>query len=229
LIGRFVGMPRSARNVIPGVALHVIQRGNNRGNSFFGDGDRLAYLHYLETFSRESNCTVHAYCLMSNHVHLLLTPGEASACAGLMKSLNQHYVQHVNRVHGRTGNLWEGRYRSCLATSEQYVLACYRYIELNPVRAGITAHPRDYGWSSYNCNAESQPSSLLQPHPALLALGSDRSHCKDAYRALVENALEPPLLEEIRTATRSGRALGVAAKRRGRPAKNGVRPYLLST
>jgi putative transposase len=217
-------MPRSARNVIPGVALHVIQRGNNRGNCFFGDGDRLAYLRYLEAFSHESNCTVHAYCLMSNHVHLLLTPGEASACTVLMKSLNQHYVQHVNRVHGRTGNLWEGRYRSCVAATEQYVLACYRYIELNPVRAGITAHPRDYGWSSYRCNAASQPSSLLEPHPAFLSLGSDRSHCEDAYRALVESALEPRLLEEIRTATRSGRVLGVAAKRRGRPAKKGYVP-----
>jgi len=217
-------MPRCARNVIPGVALHVIQRGNNRGNCFFGDGDRLAYLRYLEAFSRDSGCAVHSYCLMTNHVHLLLTPGEVGACTVLMRSLNQHYVQHVNRIHGRTGNLWEGRYRSCLAATEQYVLACYRYIELNPVRAGITAHPGDYGWSSYCYNAARQPSSLLQPHPAFLALGSDRLHCEDAYRALVESALEPSLLQEIRTATRSGRALGVAAKRRGRPAKMGSVP-----
>ena len=222
-------MPRCARNVLPGVALHVIQRGNNRGNCFFGDGDRLAYLRYLEAFSRDSGCSVHSFCLMTNHVHLLLTPPEAGACSFLMKSLNQHYVQHVNRVHGRTGNLWEGRYRSCLAASERYVLACYRYIELNPVRAGITAHPREYPWSSYRCNAERRPSSFLSPHPAFLTLGSDPSRCRDAYRQLVEDPLDQQVIEEIRGASRTGRALGVPSRRRGRPAGNGVRPYFAST
>lgn len=222
-------MPRCARTVLPGVALHVIQRGNNRGNCFFSDGDRLAYLRYLEAFSRDSGCTVHAYCLMTNHLHLLLTPGEAEACTLLMKRLNQHYVQHVNRVHERTGNLWEGRYRSSLAGSERYVLACYRYIELNPVRAGIIAHPREYAWSSYRCNAERRPSSLLSPHPAFLALGSDASHREDAYRRLVEEPLDQAVVEEIRGASRTGRALGVVSKGRGRPAKNGVRPYFSST
>jgi REP-associated tyrosine transposase len=222
-------MPRCARTIVPGVALHVIQRGNNRGVCFFGDGDRLAYLRYLHEFTLKAGCLVHAYCLMTNHVHLLLTPHEPSACALLMKSLNQHYVQHVNRVHGRTGNLWEGRYRSCLAASERYVLACYRYVELNPVRAGMVARPGEYVWSSYRCNAQGRPDSLLVPHPAFLALGEGHTHCRHAYRSLVERTLDPLLMEEIRSATRSGRALGVEARDRGRPAKNGVRPYFSST
>jgi len=211
------------------VALHVIQRGNNRGACFFGDGDRLAYLRYLHQFTLEAGCFVHAYCLMTNHVHLLLTPPGPSACALLMKRLNQHYVQHVNRVHGRTGNLWEGRYRSCLAASERYVLACYRYVELNPVRAGMVAQPEEYLWSSYRSNAQGRPDSLLVPHPAFLALGEDRTHCRHAYRSLAQRTLEPLLMEEIRSATRNGRALGVEARSRGRPAKNGVRPYFSST
>lgn len=222
-------MPRCARTIVPGVALHVIQRGNNRGACFFGDGDRLAYLRYLHKFALDAGCSVHAYCLMTNHVHLLLTPPASSACALLMKSVNQHYVQHVNRVHGRTGNLWEGRYRSCLAAREHYVLACYRYVELNPVRAGIVTQPGDYFWSSYHSNAEGRPSSLLVPHPAFLALGKDPTRCRHVYRNLVEETLEPTLVDEIRSATRSGRALGVEPRSRGRPARNGVRPYFLST
>lgn len=222
-------MPRCARTIVPGVALHVIQRGNNRGHCFFGDGDRLAYMRYLHKFALEAGCSVHAYCLMTNHVHLLLTPHEPDACTVLMKNLNQHYVQHINRVHGRTGNLWEGRYRSCLAATERYVLACYCYVELNPVRAGMVALPEEYVWSSYRSNAQASPDSLLLPHPAFLALGEDHSHSRHAYRGLVQGALDPRLMEEIRSATRSGRALGVEPRNRGRPTKNGVRPYFLST
>ena len=222
-------MPRCARTIVPGVALHVIQRGNNRGVCFFGDGDRLAYMRYLHRFALEAGCSVHAYCLMTNHVHLLLTPHEPSACTLLMKNLNKHYVQHVNRVHARTGNLWEGRYRSCLAATERYVLACYCYVELNPVRAGMVSQPGEYPWSSYHANAQGRPDSLLVPHPAFLALGADHALSRRAYRSLVLTTLEPLLMEEIRSATRSGRALGVEPRGRGRPTKNGVRPYFLST
>ncbi|MGH6894673.1 MAG: transposase, partial [Dongiaceae bacterium] len=168
---------------------------------------------------------VHAYCLMTNHVHLLFTPlaGE-DACAALMKNLSQHYVQHVNRIHGRTGTLWEGRYRSCVAASEAYVLACYRYIELNPVRAGIVAHPHEYLWSSYRGNAEGRADSLLVPHAAFQGLGDGGARCRDAYRSLLESTLEPAVVEEIRSATRGNRPLGATSKRRGRPEKMGSVP-----
>ena len=210
-------MPRTARAVVPGTALHVIQRGNNRGRCFFRDSDRAAYLGYLRRFASPCGCLVHAYCLMSNHVHLLVTPQTADACALLMKQLGQHYVQYVNRSHGRTGTLWEGRFRSCVAESERYVLACYRYIELNPVRAGIVSRPREYPWSSYRANAQGEGDGLLAPHPAYLALSDSNVPRLRQYRGLFDGALDARLIDEIRSATRNGRILGEARNPRGRP------------
>ena len=128
-------MPRLARLVVPDVALHVIQRGHDRKPCFRHDTDHLVYLSNLAELSRRTRCAVHAYCLMTNHVHLLLTPSDERACATLMRNLGQRYVQYFNRRYERSGTLWEGRYRSCLVESAAYVLACYRYIERNPVRA----------------------------------------------------------------------------------------------
>jgi putative transposase len=220
-------MPRTARAVVPGVALHVIQRGNNRGLCFFRESDRTVYLHYLRRFAPSCACLVHAYCMMSNHVHLLVTPQAADACAALMKRLGQHYVQYVNRRHDRTGTLWEGRFRSCAAASERYVLACYRYIELNPVRAGIAAHPREYRWSSYRANAQGKADTLLAPHPAYIALGDSDALRMNQYCGLFEGALEPRLVDEIRSATRNGRILGAMRNPRGRPStKIGTDPII---
>ena len=199
--------------------MHVVQRGNNRGACFFSDSDRLAYLRLLRESAQEADCRVHAYCLMTNHVHLLLTPGGPAACARLMKHLGQQYVQHVNRIHGRTGTLWEGRFRSSVAASEHYALACHRYIERNPVRARLVQHPRDYPWSSYRCNAEGREDSLLVPHPAYLALGTDRERAQRAYRELFDESLDSRLEEEIRSASRNGCALGAERRGRGRPTK----------
>jgi putative transposase len=201
-------MPRAARTILPGVATHVVKRGNNRAACFFTDGDRLAYLRFLGEMAREAQCQVHAYCVMTNHVHLLLSPVSAEACSLLMKNLGQRYVQRVNRVHGRTGTLWEGRFRASVAATERYVIACYRYIELNPVRAGLVSHPRGYAWSSYLGNAGERMDSLLAPHPAYLALGADAQHAQDTYRGLFDSALDPGLEDDIRTAYRRGRPLG---------------------
>ena len=223
-------MPRVARTVVPGVALHVVQRGNNRAACFFADADRLAYLRLLLEYSRETRCVVHAYCLMTNHVHLLVTPGEPDCCGALMKSVGQQYVQYVNRVYGRTGTLWEGRFRSSVVASGAYVLACYRYIELNPVRAGLLRHPSGYEWSSYRCNAEGAADSLIQPHPVLWALEETDDRRRRAYRSLFDLPLDDEVLDEIRSAARNGRALGSARKSRGRPSasqeKNRDRPLI---
>jgi putative transposase len=219
-------MPRTARAVVPGIALHVIQRGNNRGRCFFRESDRTVYLSYLRRFAPLSGCVVHAYCLMSNHVHLLVTPQAADACAALMKRLGQHYVQFVNRAHGRTGTLWEGRFRSCVAASERYVLACYRYIELNPVRAGMVSDPREYRWSSHRANAQGEDVGLLAPHAAYIALADSDARRVIEYRGLFDGALDARLLDEIRSATRNGRVLGAAPKPRGRPQrKQGQTPF----
>ncbi len=201
-------MSRIARVVVPGVALHVRHRGHNRAACFFGDSDYAFYLRLLGQFSRESGCGVHAYCLMPNHVHLLLTPGTADSCALMMKRLAQCYTQHVNRAYERCGSLWEGRFRSCPVTSERYALACYRYVELNPVNAGMVKHPAQYRWSSYRTNAEGRADGFIEPHPAYPGAA--------AYRGLFEQDLEQSVVDDLRKATNSGFVVGSLRKRRGR-------------
>lgn len=198
--------------------MHVVQRGNNRGPCFFGEADYIGYLQYLACFAEQLGCSVHAYCLMPNHVHLLLTPHRANACAQLMKRLGQCYVQHVNKRIGRTGTLWEGRFYSCLVGSSHYALACYRYIELNPVRAGIVSLPRQYRWSSYQANsAEGACDMPLQPHAAYLSLNDDPDGRMSAYRGLFDSSLETSVADEFRRATRGGYLVGARPSPRGRP------------
>jgi len=200
-------MARPLRTVSPGVPLHIVQRGNNRATCFFAAEDFDRYLRFLLRAAGEEHCRVHAYCLMSNHVHLLVTPGDHSACARFMKVVNQRYAQHLNRTHERSGTPWEGRYRSNVVHSMRYVLACYRYIELNPVRAGIARHPADYPWSSYRANAQGAANPLVSAHACYAALGRDPEIRRKAYRRLVDEALAAPLIANIRTAIGSGRAL----------------------
>ena len=133
-------MPRRARLAIAGIPWHIIQRGNNRCACFYHEEDYDLYLKQLATQAHKFGCLVHAYCLMTNHVHLLITPPEKDSASLLMKNLGQRYVQFINKTYQRSGTLWEGRFKSCLAQEEQYVLACYRYIELNPVRANMVSH-----------------------------------------------------------------------------------------
>jgi putative transposase len=206
-------MPRHARTVVPDVATHIVQRGNNRGACFFSDADRLVYLAQLGILSSRHGCAVHAYCLMGNHVHLLVTPLRSDSCAQMMKNLGQRYVQYVNRTYDRTGGLWEGRFRSCVAQSERYVLACYRYIESNPVRAAIVDHPGKYRWSSYRANAEGRPEPFLTPHAEFVALGKDEAARRRSYRGMFDESFSEELLGEIRAATNGGHAFGSQAFR----------------
>jgi putative transposase len=145
---------------------------------------------------------------MTNHVHLLLTPDSAGGSGRLMKGLGQRYVQYVNRTYGRSGTLWEGRFRSCLAQTEDYLLACYRYIELNPVRAAMVAHPRDYPWSSYCVNAEGKASNLIVPHEQYRWLGRNAEERCKAYRGMFTTDLDPDMMSAIRQATNGNFALG---------------------
>jgi putative transposase len=203
-------MPRRARITVADVPVHIIQRGNNRGACFFAEGDYGLYLAYLQELTAKFDCAVHAYCLMTNHVHLLLTPRGADGCSLLMKHLGQRYVQHVNRAYRRSGTLWEGRFRSCLAQSEDYVLACYRYIELNPVRAAMVRHPREYPWSSYRINAEGNARAMVVPHDQYRALARNDEARRAAYRDLVRARLDEQIVNDIRTATNGGFVLGGA-------------------
>jgi putative transposase len=200
--------------MLPGVAAHVIQRGNNRESCFFSDEDRAFYLFQLNRLLPRSDCRLHAYCLMTNHVHLLLTPRIATACGLLMKGIAQLYAQYINKNYRRSGYLWEGRYKSCLVQSENYVLACYRYIELNPVRAGLAERPDQYPWSSYAANGTGEPSSLIEPHDEYVALARDSHERQAVYRGLFGSLLASEQMNEIRNATNGGYALGSAQFKR---------------
>ena len=200
-------MPRQARFIVPDIAHHVIQRGHNRSACFRDDTDRTVYLATLAELLRNRAIALHAYCLMTNHVHMLLTPGTELACATLMRNLGQRYAQYFNRRYDRTGGLWEGRYRSCLVDSANYVLACYRYIERNPVRAGMVASAAAYRWSSYQGNAGGAFNRLLTPHVEYLALANDENTRRPAYQQMLEVADEPGFLTAIRDATNGGLAL----------------------
>ena len=219
-------MPRRERPRVTGFPVHIIQRGNNRQACFFAEADYRFYLDRLAEFATRFDCEVHAYVLMTNHVHLLVTPWLARGLSLLMKFLGQRYAQYANRAYRRSGTLWEGRFRSSLVRSPRYVLGCYRYLELNPVRARMVPHPADYPWSSYAFNAEGRQAQLLTPHGEYLALGLTEESRRSAYRALFATELDSKLLREIRTAAHGERALGsgrfqreieAALKRRASP------------
>jgi len=201
-------MPRRQRKWIREVPLHIIQRGNNRTACFFADGDYRFYLHWLRLNAENYGCAIHAYVLMTNHVHLLLTPQKKGAASRLMQSLGRRYVQYVNRVYRRSGTLWEGRFRASLVDAERYLLSCYRYIELNPVRAGMAEHPAEYAWSSYRHHAHGITDALITDHPFFDALGSTPDACAEAYRSLFKIAMDDQELKAIRSAVQRGGVLG---------------------
>jgi len=201
-------MPRRSRLIIPGVPLHLIQRGNNRQPCFYADEDYGVYLDWLQVYSRDTGCSIHAYVLMTNHVHLLLTPSDADSAGMLMKRLGQRYVQYINRTYRRSGTLWEGRFRSCITQQEEYLLLCQRYIEMNPVRAGIVEHPGEYRWSSYGCNGQGETSALLNHHPVYLSSGRTGEERLASYRELFRHEMEPGIVDQIRRATNGNFSLG---------------------
>lgn len=203
-------MARRKRLVLPAVPLHIIQRGNNRSACFASASDYLVYLSLLRQYAAEAACQIHAYVLMSNHVHLLLSPGKRTGPSVLMQRLGQHYVQYFNRRHQRTGTLWEGRFRSCLVDNEQYLLTCQRYIELNPVRARMVETPEAYPWSSYRANALGAEDTLITPHVVYAGLGLHDADRRAAYRYLFRDGLSEQLLAEIRHAANGNRPLGPA-------------------
>jgi len=201
-------MARWPRLVHGGVAVHVVQRGNNRMRTFHTDADRAFYRSVLLAARDRTSCEVHAYVLMPNHAHLLMTPGDSRDLARFMQILGSRYVRYFNARHGRTGTLWEGRFWSSLIDSERYVLACSRYIDLNPVRAGIARMPGEYRWSSFGHLADAVPDPLITPHAAYLSLGPTPSARERSYGELCQTALESEQLDKIRGATLRGEAIG---------------------
>jgi len=201
-------MPRRPRLVCPEYPLHVIQRGHNRQACFFSEADYQAYLATMAHQVQELDCRIHAYVLMTNHVHLLISFADADAPSALMKGVGQWYSRYVNKTYGRTGTLWEGRYRSCVVQDDAYLLTCQRYIELNPLRAGMAEHPADYPWSSYHANANGRSDPLIQAHPVYKGLAHGDEQRRAAYRSLFETPLADTWTEQIRQATNGNFALG---------------------
>lgn len=201
-------MPRALRIAIPGQPLHLIQRGNNRSRCFVDDQDRERYKRILGESSERTACAIHAYVLMTNHVHLLITAQDALSPSRMMQALGRRYVRYFNERHDRTGTLWEGRFRSTLVDAERYFFACSRYIENNPVRAGLVTQPQHYAWSSHRRNAHGEADALVTSHDLYVALAKRRARRLDRYRALFTSAADVELDEAIRRATNSGSMLG---------------------
>jgi putative transposase len=203
-------MPRKPRFYVPGAPVHAIQRGHNQSAVFFNDLDYLEYLRCLKQAADSCGCKVHAYVLMTNHVHLLLTPERADSVACLFQSIGRHYVRYINETYQRRGGLWEGRYKSNVIESQSYLLSCMRYIELNPVRADMVDQPAKYRWSSYAANALGVSNAVLEVHAEYMALGQLPEARKAAYRSLFDRTEEANELALLRNALQTGTPLGNA-------------------
>lgn len=201
-------MARKPRIDVAGIPQHVIQRGVNRSFCFVDDHDRNYYLYSLHKAAEQHDCRIHAYVLMSNHVHLLVTGHSLGSVSAMMQSLGRRYVRKFNKRHDRTGTLWEGRFKSCLVDSERYVLICYRYIELNPVRAGIVENPGEYPWSSVHANAFGKVDRLVDPHPVFQMLGAEKTSRMASYRNLLARVLDQDEITSIRAHVNQGKVLG---------------------
>lgn len=194
-------MARPPRLCPSGLPQHIVQRGNNKQICFASTMDFATYSNYLRETSERYGVLVHAWVFMSNHVHLLVTPAKSNSTSRMMQTLGRKYVDYFNTAYGRSGTLWEGRFKSCLVQTTDYLLQCYRYIELNPVRAGMVGDPGEYPWSSYRCNALGSKSTLLSPHTEYLQLARDEPERQRRYRELFKDELKPELLNAVRTAT----------------------------
>ncbi len=201
-------MARLPRLNIPNIPQHVIQRGNNRTACFFAETDYHLYLAKLQEYSEQFSVQVHAYVLMTNHVHLLLTPSTSHGVSRLMQSLGRFYVQYINKTYQRSGTLWEGRYKSTLVDSDNYFLSVSRYIELNPVRANMVEHPIDYPWSSFRVNALAKASTFINYHPSFEQLGKNAAECCNNYLLLFDKQISTIELDNIRHCTNKNWVLG---------------------
>lgn len=223
-------MARLGRYFIADQPLHVIQRGNNKSRIFFTRDDATFFLGWLGDAAERYGLLIHAYVLMPNHIHLLASPRDAESLPRTMQSVGRRYVRYLNRRMERSGTLWEGRYRATVVDTDTYFMRVARYIELNPVRAGLSPDAAAYRWSSHRANALAQPDPLVTPHQLYLSLGSDENERAAAYRALFHEALSDETLAAIRGATNRGWALGdeafqerisIAGGRRAKPLSKG--------
>jgi putative transposase len=204
----FPPMPRLLRIALPGHPLHIIQRGTNRQVIFHSPQDKNIFLAWLSDAAKKHGLLIHTYVLMDNHIHLLVTPTAKESAARTMHLVGSRYVRYFNHRYARSGSLWQGRYRSTIVDTEAYFLTCMRYIELNPVRAGLVSQPKDYRWSGYQHNGEGWPDRVITEHPAYALMGNSTTKRRRAYQVLFDAPLEPSVCETIRTSTNQGWPLG---------------------
>ncbi len=201
-------MPRQPRYPMTGIPQHVIQRGNNRQTTFFDGPDFSYYRNCLAEALDKHDCQLHAYVLMSNHVHLLVTPQQPTGVAKLMQSVGCRYVRYINERNQRTGTLWESRYKASPVESDRYLLSCYRYIELNPVRAGMVTTPENYPYSSYRHHTSEVRDPLIKEHDLYVRLGVTTAQRQLAYRALFDGHSDEQAIDEIRSCANACLVLG---------------------
>jgi len=201
-------MARLPRFVLVGHPQHIIIRGNNREPVFIAEEDYRFFLGKLADAAKKHQCDIHAYVLMTNHLHLLATPNKTDGISKMMQMLGRYYVQYFNYTYKRSGTLWEGRYKASLIDSDAYALLCYRYIELNPVRANMVQHPSEYPWSSYRVNALGQYDALVTPHTMYYTLGHDETSRQTQYRSLFTAQIDEISLVQMREATNKAWVLG---------------------
>ena len=201
-------MARLARLNLPSIPQHAIQRRNNKQVSFFNDKDYAVYLDKLKLHSKKYSVAVHSYLLMTNHVHLLMTPETEQGVSQMMQSLGRYYVRYIYQTHERTGTLWKDRYKSTLVDADNYFLTVSRYIELNPVRAEMVAHPAEYPWSSYQYSALGKSIELITPHFLYQGLAETEKTRQKRYTALFDKMMPDYTLEEIRDSINRAWVLG---------------------
>jgi len=201
-------MPRKPRFFLPNVPVHMMIRGNNHHAVFADDEDRRAYLGWLKEACQIHGCAVHSYVLMTNHVHILLSAEEPNNISKLSQAIGRKYVPYFNHKYAKSGTLWEGRFKACSIDSEHYLLACYRYIELNPVKAGMVSKSSDYAWSSYHANALGEANPIVTPHSLYLSLGKTKALRQLAYQGLFKETLSDNIMNEIEQTTQTGTPLG---------------------
>ncbi len=201
-------MPRRRRFCPVGIPVHVIQRGNNRQSLFTNDSDIAAYVHWLSEGAARYQVQVHGWVFMTNHVHLLLRPLKVTALSRLMQSIGRRYVAHFNYSYSRSGTLFEGRFRSCVVQEDRYFLTCLRYIELNPVRAGLVRDPGDYHWSSYQAHGLGASVKFWTPNDLYLSLGKAQDARQRAWREVIGEVLDMDTIARIRHCANTGLTLG---------------------
>lgn len=201
-------MARKPRVHLKGYTQHVIQRGRNRELCFYAERDYQNYLDILHEAAKKTACDVHAYVLMSNHVHLLITPHEDYGISQMLKRVAQLYAQYINHNYSRTGTLWDGRYKSSVIDTDEYLLTCYKYIEMNPVRANMTQLPSQYQWSSARWHGLAEPNRIIVDHPLYNALGFSTEDRANAYRSLFREDFQKGDIDILGAAFSQGKVLG---------------------